>query len=55
MRPFNLGNNLMFNDMTMGLGLNPFSSDSMLAVGFSCSLYSSAINCRVSGSGSELG
>merc|ERR1711910_100959 len=31
MRPFNLGNNLMFNDMTMVLGLNPFSSDSMLA------------------------
>merc|ERR550517_1085478 len=30
MRPYDMGNNFMYNDMTMGMGLNPFSSDSIL-------------------------
>merc|ERR1712037_720139 len=30
MRPYDIRNNFMYNDMTMGRGLNPFSSDSIL-------------------------
>ena len=32
MRPYDMGKNFMYNDMTMGMGLNPFSSNSMLGV-----------------------